>query len=149
MPLADDVGLNTLTGQIIHGAMEVHKHLGPGLLESVYRVCLTYELRESGMAVVTEVRVPVRYKRVTLDCGYKIDLLVESTVIVEVKAQEAIAPVHKAQLLTYLKLTTHKVGLILNFNAPLMKDGIQRVLNNRGERTVGNSGAVSSWNQEY
>ena len=133
--LADDAALNRLTGQIIHHAMEVHRHLGPGLLESAYRVCLTYELRSTSLAVDTEVRLPVRYKDVALDCGYKIDILVERTVIVEVKAQESIAPVHKAQLLTYLRLTNHPVGLLLNFNVPLMKHGIHRVLNTRGPET--------------
>jgi GxxExxY protein len=131
--LLNDAAVNTLTGQIIHGAMEVHKQLGPGLLESVYRVCLSYELRESGLAVATELKCAVHYKRVTLDCGYRIDLVVNS-LVVEVKALDAVAPVHKAQMLTYLKLSGHKVGLLLNFNVPLMKDGIHRVLNNRGPR---------------
>jgi GxxExxY protein len=134
MALVDDARLNGITGQIIHAAIEVHRQLGPGLLESVYRSCLAYELRSAGHAVETALRIPIRYKRVVLDCGFEIDLLVNMTVIVEVKAHSAIAPVHKAQLLTYLKLTGHRVGLLLNFNVPLMKDGIHRVLNTRDER---------------
>ena len=137
MALINDGSVNILTGQIIQGAMEVHRQLGPGLLESVYRTCLTYELRSAGHAVETELRFPVQYKRVKLDCGFVIDLLVDNTVIVEVKAQTGIAPVHKAQLLTYLKLTGYQVGLLSNFQVPLLKDGIHRVLNTRGQRTSG------------
>ena len=128
MALANDDPLNRLTWQIIHAAMEVHTQLGPGLLESAYRVCLAYELREMGLAVATGVELPVRYKRLSLESVYTMDLVVNSAVVVELKAVQAVLPVHKAQLLTYLKLAGYPAGLLLNFNVPLMKNGVTRVL---------------------
>ena len=109
--------------------MEVHKQLGPGLLESAYRVCLAYELREMGLAVATGVELPVRYKRFSLESVYTMDMVVNSAVVVELKAVETVLPVHKAQLLTYLKLASYPAGLLLNFNVPLIKNGVTRVLN--------------------
>ena len=129
MALANHDALNKLTWNITQAAMEVHKQLGPGLLESAYRVCLAYELREMGMAIATGVRLPVRYKKLSLESVYTMDLLVNSAVVVELKAVEAVLPVHKAQLLTYLKLAGYPAGLLLNFNVPLMKNGVSRVLN--------------------
>jgi GxxExxY protein len=115
-----------LTEGIISAAIEVHRALGPGLLESAYRICLCHELRLRGLMVETERPLPVHYKGVALDCGYKLDLLVENKVVVELKPVDKIHPVHEAQLLTYLRLNAWQVGLILNFNAPVLKDGIKR-----------------------
>jgi GxxExxY protein len=131
MALANDDGLNSLTWRTIHAAMEVHKQLGPGLLESAYRVCLTYELRETGMTVETGLKLPVRYKGIALECGYEMDLVINSIVVVELKAVSGLLPVHKAQLLTYLRLAGYPIGLLLNFNVPLMENGVMRVLNNK------------------
>lgn len=106
--------------------MEVHKTLGPGLLESVYESALVYELSAAGILAQRQVDVPVAYKEVKLDCGFKVDVLVEKQLIVELKSVESLLPLHEAQLLTYLKLTGCKVGLLINFNVPLLKQGIKR-----------------------
>lgn len=125
-----DARTNALTWKIIGCAMKVHSALGPGLLESVYLACLILELRRAGLHVETEVRVPVTYGGLKLDCGYRIDILVENTVIIELKAVGAVLPIHEAQLLTYLKLTGKPIGLLLNFNVAAMKDGgITRKIN--------------------
>ena len=137
MALVTDDALNTRTWRIIHAAMEVHKHLGPGLLESAYRVCLVRELRGMGMVVATGVVLPVLYKGISTECSYTMDLVVDSEVVVELKAVEVLLPVHKAQLLTYLKLTGYPVGLLLNFNVPLMKNGVTRLLNTKRSGTAG------------
>jgi len=121
--------LNDLTALIIKCAIEVHRILGPGLLESVYTTCLVYELRAAGVRVETQVTVPVKYKNVTIDCGYRLDLLVEGGVIVEVKSLHDIAPVHPLQLLTYLRATGREIGLLINFNVPMLKNGIKRIMN--------------------
>lgn len=121
--------LNQLTELIIAAAIVVHRTLGPGLLESAYIVCLRYELVASNLRVETEKPIPLVYKSVRLACAYKADLVVEDSVIVEVKAQECLAPLHAKQLLTYLKLYDRRVGLILNFGAQTMRDGIKRVVN--------------------
>ena len=115
-----------LTEKIIGAAIEVHRTLGPGLLESVYQTCLAHELTERGIAFVQEKAIPVVYKEHQIDCGFRLDFLVADKVVVELKAQDSLQPVHEAQLLTYLKLTGCKVGLLINFNAPLLKDGIVR-----------------------
>ena len=107
------------------------------MLESVYATCLTYELRDAGLRAETEVALPVKYKSVTFDCGYKIDLLVEGEVIVEVKSVIEIAPVHPQQLLTYMKTTGREMGLLINFNVPLLKDGIKRVINTAKNAVTG------------
>jgi GxxExxY protein len=117
---------NELTEVVIGAAIEVHKALGPGLLESAYLVCLCRELALRGVPFEYEVKLPVTYKGANLDCGYRIDLLVDQRVVVELKAVEAIEPIHEAQLLTYLRLSGCKVGLIINFNVPVLKDGIRR-----------------------
>lgn len=109
--------------------MKVHSALGPGLLESAYEACLAYELRQRGLQVLTQVGLPVVYNEVKLDVGYRIDLMVENAVIVEVKSVEAIGPVHLAQVITYLKLSDRRLGLLLNFNVARLKDGIKRIVN--------------------
>lgn len=115
-----------LTKQIIGAAIEVHSQLGPGLLESTYEVCICHELAARGLAFKRQLDLPVHYKGVALDCGYKIDILVEDKVIWELKAVEAILPVHEAQLLTYLKLSGKRVGFLMNFHVPRMSLGIVR-----------------------
>ena len=115
-----------LTEQIIGAAMEVHKALGPGLLESVYEECLGHELHLRGLRFQRQVTVPVIYKGVSLDCGYRLDLIVEDTVILEMKCVERILTIHEAQLLTYLKLLDKPVGFIINFNVPVLRQGIVR-----------------------
>ena len=121
---------NGLSNGIIGAAIEVHRHLGPGLLESVYRDCLAYELRSRRVRVETEVLLPVRYKALELEAGYRADIVVERSVIVELKAVDAIVPVFTAQLLSYLRLSSIKLGLLINFNSVHLKDGIRRVVNN-------------------
>lgn len=120
---------NEISRQIIGAAIEVHKQLGPGLLESSYEACLAYELRQSGLEVKTQVALPVIYKDVKLDVGYRIDLIVENKVIIEVKAVESLADIHTAQLLTYLKLKDLKLGLLINFNHVRVASGVKRILN--------------------
>jgi GxxExxY protein len=117
-----------LTGEIIGAAIEVHRQLGPGLLESTYQACLARELELRGVSFEYEKPLPLEYKGVRLDCGYRIDLLIASSVVVEVKSVEALASIHEAQLLTYLKLTGVKVGLLINFNVVVLKSGIRRLV---------------------
>jgi len=121
--------LNQLARQAVDGAVAVHSALGPGLLESTYQACLAHELRKRGLGLTTEVGLPVTYDGVKLDLGYGIDILVAGSLIVEVKSIEGIAPIHRARLLSYLKLSGCRLGLLLNFNVPLMKDGIVRMVN--------------------
>ena len=115
--------------QIVDASIKVHRALGPGLLESAYQVCLAYELAKRGLRVECEVQIPVVYEGVQIDAGYRLDMLVEGCVIVENKAVERLLPVHEAQLLTYLKLHDRRLGYLLNWNVPLMKDGIKRMVN--------------------
>ena len=126
--VSDRLGLNQLTREIIGAAIEVHRHLGPGLVESAYETCLAYELTELGLAFERQKALPLIYKDIQLDQGYRIDLLVEEKVVVEVKAIERIAPVHEAQVLSYLRFSGCKIGLLLNFNVRLLKDGIRRFI---------------------
>jgi GxxExxY protein len=121
---------NNITGKVIGIAIDLHKQLGPGLLESVYQHTLSYELLQAGLQVDQQVPIPLVHKAVKLDCGFRVDILVEKKVIIEVKSVEALAQVHFAQTLTYLKLSGYKVGLLINFNSVVLKDGIQRVVNN-------------------
>ena len=116
----------SLTERIISAAIEVHRRVGPGLLESAYQACLCHELHLRGISFRTQVDLPVLYKGVRLDCGYRIDILVDETVVVEIKSVEKVAPVHEAQLLTYMRLGGHRVGLLISFNVPVLKDGIVR-----------------------
>jgi GxxExxY protein len=118
-----------VTHRVIGAAMKVHSALGAGLLESTYSVCLFHEMKITGLHFEHQVRLPVVYDGVTLDAGYRIDFLIEGCVIVEIKAVEKLLPLHTAQLLTYLKLSGCKVGLILNFNVPHLRDGIERRVN--------------------
>ena len=121
--------LNELTDKIIGAAVEVHRELGPGLLESAYEACLFFELEQAGLKVERQKELPVFYKSTRIDCGYRLDLLVEDKVIVELKSIEALLPIHKAQLISYLKMSGCRVGLLINFNVALLKDGIVRVVN--------------------
>lgn len=115
-----------LTRQVIGAAIEIHRHLGPGLLESTYESCLVYELEKLELSVQKQIVLPVVYKELQLPKAYRIDLLVNDQVVVELKAVDKILPVHEAQVLSYLKLSQRKVGLLLNFNVKMMKDGIRR-----------------------
>jgi len=119
---------NELTHKIISAAIEVHRNLGPGLLESTYRNCLIQELSLRGLKVASEQPIPVVYKTVKLECGFRLDLLVEDQVIVELKSVEAIAPVHEATLLTYLRLSHHRIGLLINFNVAILTEGVRRYI---------------------
>jgi GxxExxY protein len=119
-----------LSYEIIGAAIEVHRHLGPGLLESAYEESLCYELHSRQIAFKRQVALPVNYKGVKLDCGYRLDIVVEEKVILELKAIEKVLPIHDAQLLTYLKLANVKLGLLINFNNTIMKKGIKRIVNN-------------------
>lgn len=121
---------NDVTGAIIETAIDIHRRLGPGLLESVYRKVLAYELTKKGFQVQAEQPIPVVWDDMRLELGFRADLIVNELVIVETKSVEAIHPVHKKQLLTYLRLTDKRVGLLINFNVELLKDGISRVVNN-------------------
>jgi GxxExxY protein len=120
---------NELSHVIIGGAMKVHSALGPGLLESAYEACLLYELIKSGLNVEAQKPLPLVYESVKLECGYRVDLLVERKLIVEVKAVEGLAEIHFAQVLTYLRLSNLRLALLLNFNVVHMKDGIRRIVN--------------------
>ncbi|MBU0698373.1 MAG: GxxExxY protein [Proteobacteria bacterium] len=121
--------INKLTGEVIGAAIEVHKALGPGLLESAYEECLCRELFLRKMSLKRQEPLPIEYKGVKLDCGYRLDIVVAEQLIIELKACDAVLPIHEAQLLTYLKLTGIKVGLLINFNVPVLKDGIKRMAN--------------------
>jgi GxxExxY protein len=121
--------LNDLTEKIIGCAIKVHRVLGPGLLESAYEVCLVHELRKAGLKAERQVALPVVYEGLKLDADYFIDILVEDTVVLELKSVEHVLPIHEAQLLTYLKLANKKLGLLINFNVTLLKNGIKRRIN--------------------
>jgi len=115
---------------IVHCAINVHKALGPGLLESVYQQCLAYDLEKASHVVACEVPLPVMYKEVKIDLGFRVDMMVDNVIIIENKTVEKLLPIHQAQLLTYLKLTKLQLGFLLNWNVTLMKDGIKRMVNN-------------------
>ena len=119
---------NKITEIIIGKAIEVHRHLGPGLLESAYQECLFYELKNSGLNVIKEISLPIVYKEIKLDHGYRIDLLVENKVVIELKTVEFLNDVHTAQVLTYMKLGNYSLGLLLNFHVKLLKNGIKRFI---------------------
>ena len=124
--MSEEERLNALTGQIIGAAIEVHRALGPGLLESAYEECLARELALRGVPFDRQWELPVSYKGVKLDCGYRLDLLVAGEVVVELKAVEKLLPIHDGQMLTYLRIGEWKVGLLINFNVPVLKQGIRR-----------------------
>lgn len=121
-----NMNINEITEKIIGCAIEVHRNLGPGLLESAYEECLAYELRNIGLFVERQKAVPVIYKEIKLDCGYRIDILVENSVIIELKSVDALNPIHEAQILTYLKFAEKQIGLLINFNVTLLKNGLKR-----------------------
>lgn len=120
--------LEVMAEQVVDAIFHVHRNLGPGLLESVYEVCLAYEIQKRGLAVERQVPVPLKYDGQHMELGFRLDLLVEKQIIVEAKCVDALLPVHKAQLITYLKLTGLRLGFLLNFNAALIKDGMQRIV---------------------
>ena len=130
--MRSEAEINALTWTIIKCAMAVHSALGPGLLESAYHTCLLLEFKAAGLSCTSHVKVPLSYRGITLECGYTLDIIVEGLVILELKAVDSLAPVHEAQLLTYLKLTGLPIGLLLNFNVPHMKDGIKRKILAKG-----------------
>lgn len=121
---------DALSQEIIGAAIEVHRHLGPGLLESIYEHCMLKELRNRGIRCQHQHPLPVRYKGELLDCEYRLDLLVDNTVVVELKTVKKLEPIHDAQLLTYLRLSDYRLGLLINFNVPVLKYGIKRIVNN-------------------
>ncbi len=120
--------INDITGQIVDAAIKVHRTLGPGLLESAYHACLKHELEARGLTVASQVALPLRYGSVLIEAGYRLDLLVEDQVVVELKAVEAIMPIRQAQLLTTLKLSGKPIGLLINFNVTRLKDGLKRMI---------------------
>jgi GxxExxY protein len=124
-------GINRITGAVITAAMKVHSHLGPGLLESAYEACLAHELRKQGLGVAQQAGLPVIYDGERIDLGYRIDLIVEGLVIVEIKCVEGINPVHQAQLLSYIRLSGRSVGLLINFHVAHLRDGIKRMVDGK------------------
>ena len=122
--------INQLSGEIVDAAVKIHMQLGPGLLESVYRQCLSIEFKQRGLRCASEIPLPIVYSGQRIESAYRLDLLVDDRIIIEVKAVEHILPVHKAQLLSYLRLTEKKLGLLLNFHVPRMREGIYRIVNN-------------------
>jgi len=127
---AETLSFNELTERVIGACIEIHRSLGPGLLESAYEECLCHELSAAHIGFERQKPLPVRYKGVNLDCGYRLDLVIEQKLIVELKAIEQLLPIHEAQLLTYLKLSGLTLGLLINFNVPVLKSGIKRIANN-------------------
>jgi GxxExxY protein len=119
--------VNDIATEILDAAFAIHKCLGPGLLESVYETCLIYELREKGHIVENQINVPVCYKNIRIETGLRLDIVVDNSIIIEVKAIDELAPIHEAQILTYLKLTGHRLGYLINFNTYHLKDGIKRL----------------------
>ncbi len=127
------MGVNNISGQVVDAAVVVHSALGPGLIESVYEACLAHELRQRGLAIERQLVLPVRCGGIQVEAGLRLDLVVEQSVVLELKAVEALLPIHSAQLLTYLKLGGYSLGLLLNFNVPRMRDGIKRLANGVAE----------------
>jgi GxxExxY protein len=123
------VEVNEISGAVVDSAMKVHSTLGPGLLESAYHACLAYELRKRRLRVLTQVELPVLYEDIKIDMGYRLDMLVEGLVVVELKTVVKLLPVHEAQLLSYLKLGGYRTGLLINFHVARLKDGIKRMVN--------------------
>ena len=121
--------LNRISGEVVDASLKVHRALGPGLLESAYQACLLYELRKRGLDVSAQVEMPIRYDNVVIDTAFRIDLFVEKAVVVELKALPRIHPIHEAQLLSYLRLSGSKLGLLINFHVVLLRDGITRIVN--------------------
>jgi GxxExxY protein len=122
--------IEEIATEVVDSCFKIHKELGPGLLESAYETCLDYELKKRGFTLERQVPQPVIYEEIAIDAGYRLDLLINGLVIIELKAIEQLAPIHTAQLLTYLKLSKKTLGLLINFNTPLIKQGIKRIANN-------------------
>lgn len=122
---------NQIATKVIGLAIDIHKNLGPGLLESAYQECLYYKIHTSGLHIIKEKPMPLIYEKVKLNCGYRIDLLVENRIVIEVKSVDALNDIHLAQTLTYMKLGNYKLGLLINFNVTLLKNGIRRVINGK------------------
>ena len=141
MEIGEKGRLDEITRRIIGAAIEVHRHLGPGLLESAYETCLVFELKQLGFSVEQQKALPVVYKGIVLDCGYRLDLVVEDSVIVELKAVEQLSPIFEAQLLSYLRLTGKKVGLLINFHVAVLKNGIKRIVNEFPDKAFSASSA--------
>jgi GxxExxY protein len=141
--LDEKAKLDLITRRIIGAPIEVHRRLRPGLLESAYQACLAFELRQLGLKIEEQKALPVVYKEVKLDCGYRMDLVVEDAVIVEIKAIEELAPIHEAQLLSYLRLSGMHVGLLLNFHKRVLKDAIKRVVNEFADSAFSACSAVN------
>jgi len=125
------MSINDLSGRIIGCAIEIHRRLGPGLLENVYHRCMEYELTKAGIPFETEKTLPVRYDTLTIEAGYRADLIIAHQIIVEIKSVEVVSDIHRAQLLTYLKMSSMELGLLLNFKEPVLKNGITRMINSR------------------
>jgi GxxExxY protein len=136
--------LDRISRKIIGAAINVHRALGPGLLESAYEACLVYELRQLGLRVEQQKPLPVAYRGVDLDCGYRLDLVVESAIIVEIKSVDELAPIHEAQFLSYLKLSGLSVGLLINFNVRVLKQGLRRIVNHFPDSASSAVSAVKS-----
>ena len=126
----DRQAIETIATVIVDAIIQVHRLLGPGLLESTYQACLAHELRKRGLRVECEVTLPICYDGIQIDAGYRIDMLVENVILIENKAVQELLPIHEAQLLTYLKLSGHKLGYLVNWNVPRVKDGLKRMVNN-------------------
>jgi len=141
--MEDKDRLDSITRRIIGAAIEVHRRLGPGLLESAYETCLAFELRQLGFRTDQQKPLPVVYKDVKLDCGYRLDLVVEDSVVVEVKAVEQLAPIHDAQLLSYLRLSEKRVGLLINFHVRVLKNGLKRIVNDFPDSALSSKDQVS------
>ena len=140
--MEEKINLDLITRRIIGAAIEVHRHLGPGLLESAYQTCLAFELRQLGYKVEEQKPLPVIYKDVKLDCSYRLDLVVEDAVIAEIKAVERLMPIHDAQLLSYLRLSKRRVGLLINFHVQMLKDGLKRIVNEFPDSALSANSAV-------
>ena len=128
--MSTSMDIEIIASKIVAAAIKVHTVLGPGLLESAYQKCLEYELRNDGLRIACEVALPIVYEKITIDAGYRIDMIVEDSVLIENKTVDKILPIYEAQLLTYLKMKNCKIGFLLNWNVPRMKDGIKRMVNN-------------------
>ena len=135
--------LDRLTRRIIGAAIEVHKTLGPGLLESAYQICLAFELRQCGYRVEEQRALPVVYKEVQLDCGYRMDMVVENEIVLEIKAVEQLTPIHDAQLLSYLRLSGKRVGLLINFHVCMLKHRLKRIVNEFPDSALSACSAVN------
>ncbi len=131
-----EMALNKITEGVIGAAIDVHKAIGPGLLESAYEECLCHELQLRNLPFQRQVPLAVKYKDVELDCGYRLDILVAEAIVIELKAIQRFEPIHEAQLLTYLKLGGWTIGLLINFNVPVLKSGIKRIVNNYKENSA-------------